>query len=269
MNRKLIAAAVSAAVIAPVAAQAESSFYASIRNVIDINDTSAAVDAESTTDISKMNSRFGFKGSSDLGNGMTAHGRYEFAVTTDKEEEGVEDTRIATVGLSGGFGRVDVGNQWSSYFNTFGTLVSPTFSLGYYLYSSVGGGAFRASNTIKYSNTFGPLYAELDVRLNGSDEDGDAAENLRGDGMGLGLTYAVTDNITIAAAFDSEERPNAGTSTVTVTPNTTAGDGLAGVVDLSPVDRGTDYQDAGSYRSRSQSQLWQLLGISWLAEFGG
>ena len=217
MNKKLIAAAVSAAVIAPVAAQAESSFYASIRNVIDIKDISSKVDAESTTDISTMSSRFGFKGNTDIGNGMTAHGRYEFSTTTDKEGGGVEDTRIATVGLSGSFGRVDVGNQWSSYFNTFGTLVSPTYSLGFYLYSSVGGGAFRASNTIKYSNTFGPLYAELDVRLNGSDEDGDAAETLRGDGMGLGLTYAVTDNISIAAAFDSEDTDEGSTGDVNLT----------------------------------------------------
>ena len=201
MNKKLIVAAVSAAVMAPVAAHAESSFYARVNNAIDINDLSG----DGTTDISGVASRFGFKGSADVGNGMTVHGRYEFSTTSDKEGTGVGDTRIATAGLSGGFGRIDVGNQWSSYFNTFGTLISPTYSLGYYLYSSVGGGPYRSSNTIKYSNTFGPLYAELDVRLNDSGESGDVAEKIRGDGIGLGLSFSVTDNITIAAAFDNEE----------------------------------------------------------------
>ena len=106
--------------------------------------------------ISGVSSRFGVKYSQEMGNGLTAHGKYEFSTTTDKEGAGINDTRVATVGLSGAFGRIDVGNQWSAYFDTFGTLVSPTYTLGYYLYSSVGGGPFRASNTIKYSNSFGP-----------------------------------------------------------------------------------------------------------------
>ena len=81
MNKKLIAAAVSAAVIAPVAAQAESSFYARVNNAIDINDLSG----DGTTDVSGVSSRFGFKGNTDIGNGMTAHGRYEFSTSSDKE----------------------------------------------------------------------------------------------------------------------------------------------------------------------------------------
>ena len=235
MNKKLIAAAVSAAVVAPVAAYGEATVYGRIRNAIDINDLSSKPGADGTTDLSPVTSRFGIKYSQEMGNGLTAHGKYEFSTTTDKEKGsendpgfdvngdgdiddddkvggvthgtsgGVEDTRVATVGLSGAFGRVDVGNQWSSYFNTFGTLVSPTYSLGYYIYSSIGGGPFRASNTIKYANSFGPLYLELDVRLNGSKETKDTAEVLRGDGVGLGLSWAVTDGLTIAVASDSED----------------------------------------------------------------
>ena len=219
MNKKLIAAAVSAAVVAPVAAYGEATVYGSIRNALDINDVSATGDG--TTDISGVSSRFGIKYSQSMGNGLTAHGKYEFSTTTDKEKAnandpkdgddakhgtsgGVEDTRVATVGISGAFGRVDVGNQWSSYFNTFGSLISPTYTLGYYLYTGVGGGVLRSSNTIKYSNSYGPLSFELDVRFNGSDETADTAEGIRGDGIGLGLRFAVNDNLTIAAAFDNE-----------------------------------------------------------------
>ena len=263
MNKKLIAAAVSAAVIAPVAAQAESSFYASIRNAIDLSDLSG----DGTTDISTVSSRFGFKGDTDIGNGMTAHGRYEFSIGTDKESAksyvrkdgstgttGVDDVRIATVGLSGSFGRVDIGNQWSSYFNSFGTLVSPTFSLGYYLYSSVGQGPLRSSNTIKYSNTFGPLYAELDVRLNESNEGADVAEKIRGDGMGLGLSYSVTDNITIAAAFDNDDRD---------------GDGTAATLGFAADDTGGDRVLAKPTFGGDASRDEQRMGIAVKATFGG
>ena len=201
MNRKLIATAVSAIVAAPMAANAEISLYGRVNNAIDINDLSD----DSNSDVSGVASRFGLRGSTELGNGLTVHGRYEFSTASDNEGSGVGDTRIATAGVSGSFGRVDIGNQWSSYFNTFGTLVSPTFTLGYYIYSSIGGAPYRASNTIKYSNTFGPVSLQLDVRLNDSDEDSDDAEKIRGNGVGLGLSFAVTDNITIAAAFDSED----------------------------------------------------------------
>ena len=222
MNKKLIAAAVSAVVIAPVA-QAEMEVYGRINNAIDLNDLAA--DGESTTDISGVASRFGLRGHADLGNGLTAHGRYEFATHTDRESNkggaiadtngkesttGVDDVRIATVGLSGAFGRVDIGNQWSAYFNTFGTLVSPTYTLGYYLYSSIGGGAYRASNTIKYSNSFGPVNLQLDLRLNGSDETADVAEKINGDGFGIGLSFAITDNITLAGSYDTESGADRG-----------------------------------------------------------
>ena len=234
-----------------------------VNNALDLNDLSSADGAESQTDISGVAGRFGVKASSDIGNGMTAHGRYEFATTTDKEEEGVEDTRIATVGLSGAFGRVDVGNQWSAYFDTFGTLVSPTYLLGYYLYSSVGGGPYRTSNTIKYSNSFGQLYAELDFRLNeeSSPEGSDVAEKLRGDGWGLGLSWSVNDNLTIAAAFDSESREGAGTNrpAIVLVADTTASDGV--LIDKDASESASTADNFGHDEDR--------IGIAVKGTFGG
>ena len=202
MNKKLLALAVSAAVMAPVASQADVTVYGRINNALDIQ---SGDNVESTTDISNVSSRFGIKASSDLGNGMTASARYEFATTTDKEQSNVADLRIGTVGLSGGFGSITVGNQWSAFYDTVGTHIDPTYTLGYYMYSSFAGGPYRASNTIKYSNSFGPVYLELDVRLNESDEARDVAEKINGDGIGLGVSFAATDNLTIAAAFDAED----------------------------------------------------------------
>ncbi|MGI9310808.1 MAG: porin [bacterium] len=274
MNKKLIAAAVSAAVVAPVASQADMTVYGRVNNAIDLNGLSvdnpvtAADEGASLTDVSNVSSRFGLKGNADIGNGLTAHGQYEFATVTDKEQPGIADIRVATVGVSGAFGRIDIGNQWSAYFNTFGTLVSPTYSLGYYLYSSVGGGPFRGSNTIKYSNSFGPLSAQLDIRLNddkklgSSIENNDNAEKIRGDGWGLGLSFAVNDNITIAAAYDEDQRPDGSAITdIALTADDVANDGVVARFDNSGGDA-DDVTEATVDRDETR------MGIAVKANFG-
>ncbi|MYD76191.1 MAG: hypothetical protein F4244_06205 [Gammaproteobacteria bacterium] len=65
---------------------------------------------------------------------------------------------------------------------------------------------YRSSNTIKYSNSVGPLSLQADLRLNGKAEGADSAEGLRGDGGGIGLRVAVTDSFTLAAAYDTEDQ---------------------------------------------------------------
>lgn len=253
MNKKLIVAAVAAS-LAPVASQAEVTVYGRINNAVDLADLSADLNpdgtkatdtTDGTTNISSIASRFGFRGDTNLGNGLRAHGRYEFSVVADRENAsndsgGTSDLRIAKAGVSGAFGRVDIGQMWSAYNKTFGTFVSPTYTLGYYLYSAVGGGAFRASNTIQYTNTFGPLNLVFDVRLNGETESGtapdttagstdssDVAEKLSGTGFGIGLTYPVLPNLTVAFAYDVESTTGEhATAKVLAQEITNAGDGI-------------------------------------------
>jgi len=208
MNKKLLAIAVSAAIMAPVASQAEVIVYGRINNALDITDVDG--DDGSTTDITGIVSRFGIKASADMGNGLEARARYEFGVPSDRELSSagnLGDVRIATVGISGGFGAIDVGNQWSTFYNIVGTNMDPTYTLGYYIYSSYAGGPYRESNAIKYSNSFGPVYMEIEGRLNDKDEQGDVAEKLRGNGGGIGFTWQATDNLSFGAAFDSEDAP--------------------------------------------------------------
>ena len=100
---------------------------------------------------------------------------------------------------------ITAGNQWSSYFNTIGTHLDPSYTLGYYLYSSLAGGPYRSSNTVKYANSFGPVALELDARFNDANEGSDVAEKIAGNGYGLGLTFNATDNLLIALAVDSED----------------------------------------------------------------
>jgi predicted porin len=202
MNKTLIAAAVSAALMAPVAAQADVTLYGRVHQGIQIVNPAMG---DSTTDFVGIGSRFGIKASSDLGNGLSASARYEFGVISDQDKNddnvSIDKTRIATVGLSGPFGSVNLGNQWGAYYNIAGVYMDPTFNVGWRLYSSVVGGPYRSANTIKYSNSFGPVSIELDSRIDDSDD---------GDGFAVGANFALTDNLSIAIATDDDN-----TSTVT------------------------------------------------------
>ena len=254
MNKKLIAMAVASAVAAPVVASADVTVYGRINNAISIRDSGAT----NNTDISNVSSRFGIRASADLGNGLTATGRYEFATRTDRELDNVADLRIGTVGLSGGFGSVTVGNQWSAFYDTVGTHIDPTYSLGYVLYSSVVAGPYRSSNTIKYSNSFGPVYLEADVRLNESGESSDVAERISGDGFGIGISVSATDNLTFAVALDSEEDTTAGG---VATPGTDT-DRVGAAVKLSTggffamLGYQETEEDGGGTFEADQTQLW-------------
>lgn len=197
MNRKLIAVAVAGVVAAP-AAYADISAYGRINNRIAISDND-------DIDMQTSGSRFGFKGSGDIGNGMSAFARYEFGTTTDTSAGGGSgiNRRLAFVGLSGPFGSVSLGQQWSAYFQNFGTHAS---------LNMVGGpgqlGVGRTGNTIQYANQFGPVSLKLDARV---DDAGDGGKDGRGwaghngNGFGGGVTITPMDNITLAAAFDSSE----------------------------------------------------------------
>ncbi len=189
MKKTLIATAVSAALMAPVAAQADVTVYGRVHQGIKIVNPEVE---DSTTDFVNVGSRFGIKASSDLGNGMTASAHYEFTTDSDKKGAGVTDTRIATVGVSGGFGSINLGNQWSAWYNKVGVHVDPTFAVG----GAHHIGPFRTANTIKYSNSFGPVSFELDARLDDTGKEG-------GDGHAAAASIAVNDNITLAAGVDN------------------------------------------------------------------
>ena len=194
MKKTIIATAVSAALMAPVAAQAEATVYGRVHQGIELVNPEGG---DSTTDFVNVGSRFGIKASSDVGNGMTASAHYEFTTDSDVKGVGVANTRIATVGVSGGFGSVTLGNQWSAWYNQVGVHVDPTFYVGPVKHI----GPFRTANTIKYSNSFGPVSLELDARL---DDAGDGG----GDGHAVAASFAVNDNITLAAGIDNTKDGN-------------------------------------------------------------
>ena len=211
MKKTIIATAVSAAFMAPVAAQAETTVYGFVHNMISI--TSSGSDA-SKTDLSTRGSRFGFTASSDLGNGLTASVHQQFGVATDRQHGTTEtalagkhgtiddhkhgdsgggvQTRIGTVGVSGSFGSVNIGRQWGTFYNTVGVYMDPTSTVAIGGY----GGGYQNSNTIQYTNTFGPVSVSLEARL---DDAGDG----QGNGNAAGVSVAAHPNVTFAAAVDT------------------------------------------------------------------
>lgn len=227
MPKTLIASAIAAVVASPIAsAEIKTELYGRINNAININD----VGDESTTNVFNVYSRIGAKVESELDNGLTAFGRYEFSTFTETEGSsgsgfltgggGIDDTRLGYVGLRGGFGEVKAGQTWSAFYDTVGTHIDPTAISAYFLYSSVVGGPYRVSNNIQYTNDLGPVHLEVDYRLAESKDGqrgGDSnlnTEKLGGqNGFGVGLSIAATDDLTLAVAIDTEEGTAGGDDT--------------------------------------------------------
>jgi predicted porin len=120
MKKTLVALA---AISAVTGAMADATIYGNIDQAITKSSTSVAGKQTSTsTDMSSYqmgSSQIGFKGEEDLGSGLKASFLHEMGVIT--EQNGSVFTRQAYVGLSGGFGAVRAGKQYS---NAFGNLVS-------------------------------------------------------------------------------------------------------------------------------------------------
>jgi predicted porin len=65
-------------------------------------------------------SRFGVKASHDLSGGMKALAQYEFSVDATGGSDVIKSNRVASVGLTGGFGTVSFGLQWTPYDSAWG-----------------------------------------------------------------------------------------------------------------------------------------------------
>lgn len=100
-------------------------------------------------------SRFGFRGKEDLGDGMSATFVLEGGMAIDSgasTQGGLLFGRTASVGLEGGFGSVVMGRFFTPYFVTLGFVADP-FGTGFAgtaanLVPSVG---LRMNNTVKYT----------------------------------------------------------------------------------------------------------------------
>ncbi len=127
-NKTALALAVAGiTAAAPIAAQADGSVYASVRIGVWSGDISG--DGVDNTELRSFSSRFGVKGETDLGNGMTGFGKYEWDVDfnrdsrTGRTNEDDIGIRQRIVGVKGDFGKITLGQTYHTFYNY---VVGPT-----------------------------------------------------------------------------------------------------------------------------------------------
>lgn len=157
-----------------------------------------------STEVDTYSSRLGLRYNGSVGGGLTVHGQYEFDVVSDRENsadgDAINDVRVATVGVSGDFGRIDIGNLWSAYYNKIGGNLD-TMDM---IYSTIGQGPGRTSNTIQYSNAFGAVDLMVDLRLLGDESRLETEGNT--DGFGVGVSFTPIANFSVSLGYDREDQ---------------------------------------------------------------
>ncbi len=157
MNKSIISAAIAAAMLAPVAAMAETKFYGELHVSYDILD---ADDGESRNSVSSNTSKVGIKGSTELNAGLKAIYQAEFGIDTGganndeitKTSKAAFANRNQFVGLAGGFGAVLVGRH-DTPFKTVGRKADLFWStqLGQnYAVTNPGNWDLRPNNVVAY-----------------------------------------------------------------------------------------------------------------------
>jgi predicted porin len=151
LKTSAIAMAVAGTLATPMAAQAD--VYASARIGVENVDTGGVSDAR----VRSFSSRFGAKGETDLGNGMTGFGHYEWDVdfadhNTDTDDD--IDVRKRYVGLKGDFGSVTIGQTYHTFYNhVVGPLDNPWWASGYAMVNYRG----RTDGAVTYAGSAGAI----------------------------------------------------------------------------------------------------------------
>ena len=211
MQKKLIALAVAAAFSAPAFADnANISVYGKVNLTLD------SINSNQTGAVSKMRinsnaSRFGVKGSEDIGDGLKAI--YQFEVQMDGDGSGKNGlgngTRNTAVGLAGGFGEVTLGNWDTPYKVTHNkielfdntTVFSATNLIG--KASATGGISYvtRQANMVQYVS---PSLGGVKIAAMYSPDEAKTATTNK-TVLSLSATY---DQDGIYAAFGYDNRPD-------------------------------------------------------------
>ena len=111
MKKNLIALAVAGALAVPAAAMADATIYGKFHVSIDSYDNGGNGAAEASgLSVSSNSSRLGFKGSEDLGNGLSAIWQTESTIGVDGDGSGLSN-RNTYVGFKGGFGTLMAGHH--------------------------------------------------------------------------------------------------------------------------------------------------------------
>jgi predicted porin len=201
MKKSLLALAVLGAFAGAASAQTNVTIYGVADVGIERFDTSAASATWRLTSGNQSGSRIGFKGSEDLGGGLKANFTLEngYAIDTGTMAQGGRlFGRQAWVGLSGGFGAVKFGRQYTPIFiahDTIDPLGTGLTGDGSGMSAVFNAYGVRMDNTINYSLSSGPISAEVAYGLGEQ-----TGSNSAGRQIGLGASYA-NGPLTVVAAY--------------------------------------------------------------------
>ena len=213
MQKKLLALAIAGALAAPMAVQAQGSnvqIYGLLQPSIDFVDNGD----ESGASMAENNSRLGFKGSEDLGNGLKAIFQLESAVDLDDRTGAGWTRRDSWVGLAGSFGQVVAGTKFTAYkastdfADPFGdTIGDYNNAFGVPAFDADGFND-RFTNGVHYASpSFGGLVITATYGLNtDADTPADGFEDDSSDGddgWSLAATYK-TGGLTLVAAYEDQ-----------------------------------------------------------------
>ena len=192
-----IALAVAGSVAAPVVAQAAADeLYASAR----VGVWSQKVDGDNQIEVKSFSSRFGAKGETDLGNGLTGFGRYEWDV-----DENDFSLRHRYVGLKGDWGSALLGQTYHTFYNfVVGPLDNPWWHSGYTMVNYRG----RTDDAVTYDGGTGDFNYGASVYLvrdgQAVAKGGTANDQDDIDAWELGASMAIGD-MTLGVAYQGTE----------------------------------------------------------------
>jgi len=163
MNKKLIAAAVASAIAGPAVtsvASAEVSVYGTVHVRAELQDSKLNL-------ANGSNSRFGFKSSTDMGNGNTVSGGIEVGFdASDGQISSGKTGRLGHITYSGDWGSLRIGSAWSVMGTAQGHACPNT--------GQACGGAInyqsRVADTIQLKTTVGGLSLNTQIEMDGSDD---------------------------------------------------------------------------------------------------
>ena len=193
-----IALAVAGSVAAPVAVQAGADeLYASAR----VGVWGVKEDGDTNLDVRSFSSRFGARGETDLGNGLTGFGRYEWDVdfNNDIGEDDIS-VRHRYVGLKGDFGNVLLGQTYHTFYNfAVGPVDNPWWHSGYTMVNYRG----RTDSAVTYSGGTGNFNFGATIYMTPDDKEEDI------DQQELGASMAIGD-MTLGVAYQGSQDADQG-----------------------------------------------------------
>ena len=188
LKSKIIGAVVASALACPPAFAVEGSdgmhytsasegFYASIR----VRFNSGGSDGANSV-IQNSSSRLGLQGTGEMSHGLEGFYRYETAFDVNNGAQGFGNTRLAYVGLRGGFGSFRVGSDWADEYNwVYGSTDIANVNSGNFAYNDDFAG--RSSRSLFYKTpNFNGLEVAARFEMDGGSNKQDAPGDWRCDG---------------------------------------------------------------------------------------